>query len=394
VKRHLVVQMLLTDAFGSFGGIARFNRDFLEALNICPWVERVIALPRVIPVPIDELIPESVVYDRGSARGKTAFVTQTLGKILRGMAVDLVICGHLNLLPLAWLTSRLYRARLALIIHGIEAWNPSSHRLSNLLAGSIDDYIAVSRFSAERFSQWSKLPLDRAFILPNCVDLGRFKPGLRSWELVNRYQLDSSKVILTVGRMASKERYKGFDEVIEIMPRLLQRFPTLRYMIVGDGPDRARLEAKVKVLGLSENVIFTGHVDESEKVAHYNLADVYVMPSSGEGFGIVLIEAAACGIPIIGSSADGSRDALLDGRLGRLVDPASPEELIEAVTAAMSAERRRTGNELLKFFDVSQFQARVSDWMREQAALSGKMGPHSTLGMSVATSAETDRARS
>ena len=79
-------------------------------------------------------------------------------------------------------------------------------------------------------------------------------------------------------------------------------------------------------------MIFAGRIPESEKVAHYNLADVFVMPSYGEGFGIALIEAAACGIPIVGSSADGSRDALLDGRLGRMVDPKKPDELIEAIT--------------------------------------------------------------
>jgi glycosyltransferase involved in cell wall biosynthesis len=125
--------------------------------------------------------------------------------------------------------------------------------------------------------------------------------------------LQSSKVILTVGRLIGQERYKGFDEVIEIMPQLVKRFPNLKYLIVGDGPDRPRLEAKAVALGVSDNVVFSGYVAESEKVAHYNLADVYVMPSFGEGFGIVLIEAAACGVPVVGSWADGSCKALLDG---------------------------------------------------------------------------------
>ena len=112
----------------------------------------------------------------------------------------------------------------------------------------------------------------------------------------------------------------------------------------------SRLQAKVKVLGLSKYVIFAGRIAESEKVAHYNLADVFVMPSYGEGFGIALIEAAACGIPIVGSSADGSRDALLNGRLGRLVDPKKPDELIEAITAALAVRgaggTQRSGRDL------------------------------------------------
>ena len=77
-------------------------------------------------------------------------------------------------------------------------------------------------------------------------------------------------------------------------------------------------------MGLSDRVIFTGYIPESEKIAHYNLADVYVMPSTGEGFGIVLLEAVACGVPVVGSRVDGSREALLDGQLGRLVDPGNP----------------------------------------------------------------------
>jgi len=93
------------------------------------------------------------------------------------------------------------------------------------------------------------------------------------------------------------------------------------------------------------------------------------MPSYGEGFGIALIEAAACGTAIIGSSVDGARDALLDGRLGRMVDPKQPDQLIEAITAALGGARRRSRNALVETFDVDHFRARVSDWMNLQTAL-------------------------
>src|SRR6185295_7156824 len=106
--------------------------------------------------------------------------------------------------------------------------------------------------------------------------------------------------------------------------QLISRFPTLKYMIVGDGDDLARLEQKTFSLGLSERVIFAGRISEEEKAAHYCLADAYVMPSRGEGFGIVFLEALACGLPVMGSLADGGREALLDGALGCLVDPSNP----------------------------------------------------------------------
>lgn len=363
--------VLLTDAFGGIGGIAKFNRDFLQALDECPFIERVYALPRKIPEPIDESIPEIVVYDRKAASGKLSFLLRAAAHAWRDSPIDVVICGHLHLLPAAWVVARARRARLILIIHGLEAWMPSRHLLANLAAARVDAFIAVSKYSAQRFIKWSKLPMDKAFIMPNCVDLTRFAPQVRNAALVKRYGLQSSRVILTVGRLVSEDRYKGFDQVIEILPQLLTRFPNLKYLIVGDGIDRPRLTAKVEELGVSAHVIFAGYVHENEKVAHYNLADVYAMPSRGEGFGIVLLEAIACGIPVIGSRADGSREALLDGRLGRLVDPQRPDELLKAITAILENPVSCQCIDEIKTFSVQNFRARVTDWCRQQIITCG-----------------------
>jgi phosphatidylinositol alpha-1,6-mannosyltransferase len=155
--------------------------------------------------------------------------------------------------------------------------------------------------------------------------------------------------------------------VIEAMPRLLARFPDLKYLVVGDGSDRPRLEAKSVTLGVADRVVFAGHIAEAEKVAHYNLTDAYVMPSFGEGFGIVLIEAAACGVPVIGSRTDGSREALLDGRLGRLVDPHRENEIVDAVAAVLGTHAERQRNPLVRTFSFQNFTARVAEWARAQS---------------------------
>src|SRR5262249_5808636 len=241
--------------------------------------------------------------------------------------------------------------------------------LSNLLVQRIDAFIAVSRYTAERFAGWSGVPNGRGFIIPNCVDLDRFQPQERDAGLINRYGLQRAIVMLTVGRLANGERWKGVDEVIEVMPRLLRQFPDLRYLVVGDGSDRARLEAKARAHGLANHVIFAGRIAEAEKVAYYNLADLYVMPSHGEGFGIVLIEAVACGIPVIGSSVDGSRDALLDGQLGRVVDPTRPDDLIQAIEATINAPRHRVRNQLVETFGIDRFRTRVAECLRQFAGL-------------------------
>jgi glycosyltransferase involved in cell wall biosynthesis len=94
------------------------------------------------------------------------------------------------------------------------------------------------------------------------------------------------------------------------------------------------------------------------------------MPSTGEGFGIVLIEAAACGVPVVGSSSDGSREALLEGRLGRLVDPKNSSELTEAISAVLQDKPDRRRNEEINAFSIGAFRARVAGWMTRQAELS------------------------
>lgn len=368
----LRITMLLSDGFGGFGGISRFNRDFLTALDISPDVARVYVLPRLILETISESIPETVVYDRKAAAGKVAFLLRVLAHGLHDDGTNLVICGHLNLLPAAYFLARVQRARLALVIHGIEAWEPTKNRLVNRLARRVDAFIAVSSYSAGRFASWSLVPPDRGYVLPNCVDLERFLPGQREQELAARYGLEGKKVLVTLGRLASEERYKGFDEVIGALPELVQRFPDLVYLVVGDGHDRNRLAQKAKNLNVGDNVIFAGRIHEQEKVAHYNLADVYVMPSSGEGFGIVLIEAAACGLPVIGSNADGSREALLGGQLGQLVDPRDRAALIEAVTHALDHPGPHCRLAAVETFSTVNFRRRVSSWARHQL---GAVGP-------------------
>ncbi len=173
------------------------------------------------------------------------------------------------------------------------------------------------------------------------------------------YGLAGKRVVMTLGRMAADERAKGFDEVIALMPRLLARAPDLIYLCAGDGDDRARLEAKAAALGLAGAVVFTGNVPEAEKPDHYRLADAFVLASRGEGFGIVLLEALACGIPVLGSTADATQEALLDGELGPSADPGDPERLADAILAALA--RPRGVPQRLSHYAFDAFQRRMGE---------------------------------
>ena len=182
---------------------------------------------------------------------------------------------------------------------------------------------------------------------------------------------------MTVARLSASERYKGIDEVLELLPQLARDIPTLSYLLVGDGDDRVRLEAKAADLGVSERVVFAGYIPEAEKAAHYRIADAFVMAGRGEGFGIVYLEALACGVPVVASTADASREAVLNGTMGELADPDSPDELEAAILRALA---RPFGivPEALENFTVEKFQERwgrlVDEVFRGQTATDRSSG--------------------
>ena len=143
-----------------------------------------------------------------------------------------------------------------------------------------------------------------------------------------------------------------------MLPDLVAALPDVAYLVVGDGSDRERLEEKARALGVADRVVFTGNVPEAEKADHYRLADVYVMPSQGEGFGFVLLEAMACGIPVIASTLDGGREAVRDGQLGMLVDPADRDELKRAILDALRQPKGIVPAGL-EHFSFRNFEARA-----------------------------------
>jgi glycosyltransferase involved in cell wall biosynthesis len=230
----------------------------------------------------------------------------------------------------------------------------------------MDRVLGVSKLTLERFGRWAGVSAARFRLLPNCVDMAALTPGPKPEALARELGLTGRRVIMTLGRLASQERYKGFDEVISLLPKLAAEMPDIAYLICGDGPDRTRLEAKAADLGVRERVKFSGFVPENRKPDYYRLADAYVMPSRGEGFGIVFLEALACGLPVVGSTIDGSREALLDGSLGLLVDPRKPQEVEAGILQALA--RKAEVPAQLATFSVQAFSDRVRAITREAIA--------------------------
>ena len=348
--------LLCTDAYGGHGGIALFNRQLISSLASHPDSDEVVVIPRVI---VHELEPQppKVRFLADAARGKVGYI-RAVWSAMRRESFDLIVCGHVNLLPLA----RTLGQAPALVLHGIEAWK--RNRLASRLVHGVRAVISVSELTRDRFVNWSGYA-GPSFILPNAVRLERYGVRDRRADLIGRYGLEGKRVLLTLGRIAREERSKGFDEVLEVLPSLLETDPDLIYLIAGRGNDVARLEAKARELGVASRVVFTGFVAEEEKADLYSLADVYVMPSRGEGFGFVLLEAMACGVPVIGSRHDGGREALAQGALGQLVDPSSAAEIRMAILEALQ-NRTRDIPPGLAAFSYEAFEQRVH-WVVDES---------------------------
>ena len=351
------------DAFGGLGGIAQYNRDMLRALCTAPQVSEVVAVPRRMPAPPGPL-PPKLTYLTGGLSGRLGYVGAILRLLKNDASFDLVCCGHIRLLSMALLAKLVTRAPLVLIIYGVDAWEPIKTRITRYFLSKIDFIVSISEITKQRFLQWSHLTQKKYFILPNAVNQQHYGAGAKPPALVQRYGLAGKTVLLTLGRLAAEEKYKGFDEVMDLLPALATQIPDIAYVIVGDGDDRRRLEAKARSRGINDRVVFAGFIPEAEKADHYRLADAFVMPGRGEGFGFVFLEALACGIPVVGSRLDGSREALRQGELGILVDPDRPDDIQAGILAALKRPRGVIPAGL-EYFSFENFAKRCHGILRQ-----------------------------
>ena len=302
---------LVTDAYGGRGGIAQYNRDFLTALASAE--AKVVVLPRHAP---DAERPPNGVEQRPARFGRFAYSWSAITEALR-MKPDIVFCGHVFMAPLAWLAAKLARAKLVIQTHGIDAW-PRPSKFVRVACEQAAMILSVSRYTRARVLDWAAMPPERVVVIPDTVS-DRFTPG-NGAALRREWNLEGRKVLLTVGRMSASERYKGHDRVIKALPDLIAAGIDIMYVIAGEGDDRPRLEQLAHQVGVSDWVRFVGPLPLETLIEAYRMADLFVMPSTGEGFGIAFLEAMACGTPALGLDVAGAHDALCDGELGMAGD--------------------------------------------------------------------------
>jgi phosphatidylinositol alpha-1,6-mannosyltransferase len=182
------------------------------------------------------------------------------------------------------------------------------------------------------------------------TDPTHFRPSVDPRALRERFELpdEGTRWIVTVARL---QKHKGMDTVIEALPAILARAPDVRYAVVGTGPDRERLVKLAQRRGLADRVRFIGGIDDQALPAFYGLGSVYVGASRRaerlgvEGFGISLVEASACGLPVVAGDSGGIPDAVRDGETGFLVPPEEPAAFADAICRLLAdpAAAKRMG---------------------------------------------------
>lgn len=346
----LHVLALMTDAFGGYGGIAQYNRDLVSALSHRHDIKFIDVHVRVAPLSLEPL-PAKARQHRALKSPPRYALAAALNCLQR--APDLIFNGHLFHGPLALHLKRVTGARLISQLHGTEVWTHLPRKHLQPLALS-DLVLCVSNDTKSRFLSQAPHLQGRAAVVPNMVGEA-FRPGDRD-AARRALGFGAEKIILTVARLDDRGGYKGHDRIIRLLPRLLEAHAGgVRYVIAGEGPDRSRLETLAAALGVSNAVLFLGRVPTEELPRLYRASDIFAMPSTGEGFGIVYLEAMACGTPALGIDAGGVCDAFANGALGVCPKSEAFEDVLAAMLAAPKPDPEHLSSAVFERFGAQAF---------------------------------------
>lgn len=326
------IVFLYLRAFKSVGGIQNFNKYFMKALGDIQKIDNL----EIYCVSLHDSTPDIRYTDGINFTGcdgrRILFLTNSL---IKSYNADIVIVGHINLARILLLIKFLFFRYLILIAHGIEVWNKLSY-IKKLSLKKTDTILSVSEFTKNKILENNDLNSSKITIFPDTIDPffeipSNFeKPDFLKTKLNVRKE---DKVLLTVSRLSSSDMYKGYDKVIEVLPDVIEQVPNIKYLIVGKGDPHEidRINTLINKLGLENHVFLLGYVPNDQLVQYYLLCDLFILPSTGEGFGIVLLEAMICGKNIITGNVDASKELVENTGYGILVDPENNEDIKEKI---------------------------------------------------------------
>jgi phosphatidylinositol alpha-1,6-mannosyltransferase len=340
-----VILTLQSTTFGVHGGIPTYNRMVCRALS---HVRDRLAIEQNVLLATDtESEAREAVHTfpglhiEAFGGNRAAFVRRAISIALRGR-IDLLLVGHINYAPLALVLKRLRPSmRFGVMVHGVEVWKrlPITKRRALQRA---DFITAVSEYTKAKVVELNEVPPERVHILPNTIEWTQTGTQRRgNEEALRTSESDTSlsgllkkrTVLLSVCRLDAKEKYKGVDTVIEALPAVVTRFPDVQYVVIGSGSDLERHRRLALKNGVAARVHFLGSVDDATLRECYRACDVFVLPSDGEGFGIVYLEAMHYGKPVIAANSRAVPEVVKHDETGLLVDYGNVEQLAEAISA-------------------------------------------------------------
>jgi phosphatidylinositol alpha-1,6-mannosyltransferase len=241
--------------------------------------------------------------------------------------------------PAALIARRRYALPVPIVSHHHHLDPSPLNRLieRRVIAGS-ERVITVSRFSRRQLVEALGVDGDRIEVVDNGID-ERFAPGPGGQAIRARHGIERGPVALFLGGL---KRRKNVGVLLEAWREVAGALPGARLLIAGTGPQEGRLRRHARALGLGDSVVFAGRVAEADKVGYYNAADVFVSPSSLEGFGFSVGEAMSCGLPVVVSDAGALPELVVDGEGGFLCRADRPSDFAARLRLLLGdADRRR-----------------------------------------------------
>ena len=355
--------------FSQTGGIEKFNRSFLKAIYEIENTGKVYSNSHSLyDTSVDNRYYPNEKYT-GYGKNKFRFIYQSL---LKAKRFDSIILGHINLAVIGCILKILMpKKEIILIIHGVEVWEGIS-RVKRFVIEHANKILSVSEFTQQKMMEVKNIKNKSIIIFPNTIDpFFQIKANSQFVPIRKKYGIgESDFVMFTLTRLSSSDKYKGYDIVLKCLPYIQKKYSNIKYVIAGkyDKQEKERVDRIISDLNLHNNVFLLGFINEEEIVQHYHMGDLFIMPSQKEGFGIVFIEAMACGIPVIAGNIDGSVDALRNGELGTLVNPESTDEITQAIINVIENKEKYNGFNVgdlqqrsLAYFGFTQFKKRLEN---------------------------------
>ena len=315
--------IVTTDLYAP-GGVERLGREVVDALAgecagpIDVWSFLDVRVAPEYPVP-------ARAHVRLAAGSRLKLGSWAIGRARQRCDDTLVVVMHVHVAPIA-IPMLLRGARATMFLHGVEVWRPLTPG-ERFVADRCERLIAVSHHTADRFTQANPAFKGRSIDVCHLGITAEARQSLPEIPMTN----DANDTALMVSRMSSEDAYKGHERLIRAWPSVKARVPHAKLALVGEGDDRRRLEAIAAELGVADAVRFTGFMTDDELAAWYRRCTFFVLPSDGEGFGLVFLEAMRAGKACIGGPG-APAEIIEDGITGLIVPSGDDEWLVGALS--------------------------------------------------------------